>query len=155
MIGKTVGELSPFKDIEPNKVMLERLQKEGMSVMKPAAGDHSRTPYSRRICQQCLSSGYRQGDQCNIATSPPRNGGATNPPPQRRSGATGHGTHGATQASNVELEAFSYSVSHDLRAPLRGVKVCVEQMQRDTGHRVQKMITTTAMIHKSVDRMGN
>src|ERR1700722_20507449 len=26
MIGKTVGELSPFKDIEPNKVMLERLQ---------------------------------------------------------------------------------------------------------------------------------
>jgi len=29
MIGKTVGELSPFKDIEPNKVMLERLQKEG------------------------------------------------------------------------------------------------------------------------------
>src|SRR5580704_17128988 len=27
MIGKTVGELSPFKDIESNKVMLERLQK--------------------------------------------------------------------------------------------------------------------------------
>src|SRR5476649_2094248 len=29
MIGKTVGELSPFKDIEPNKVLLERLQKNG------------------------------------------------------------------------------------------------------------------------------
>jgi PAS domain S-box-containing protein len=26
MIGKTVGELSPFKDIEWNKVMFERLQ---------------------------------------------------------------------------------------------------------------------------------
>jgi hypothetical protein len=29
MVGKTVGELSPFKDIESNKVMLERLQKDG------------------------------------------------------------------------------------------------------------------------------
>src|SRR6202043_4178753 len=29
MIGKTVGELSPFKDIEPNKAMLERLQERG------------------------------------------------------------------------------------------------------------------------------
>ena len=27
MIGKTVAELSPFKDIESNKAMLERLQK--------------------------------------------------------------------------------------------------------------------------------
>src|SRR5476649_1059013 len=29
MLGKTVGELSPFKDIEENKVMLARLQKNG------------------------------------------------------------------------------------------------------------------------------
>jgi len=29
MVGKTVGELSPFKDMESNKVMLERLQKDG------------------------------------------------------------------------------------------------------------------------------
>src|ERR1700686_437734 len=29
MLGKTVGELSPFKDIESNKIMLERLQKDG------------------------------------------------------------------------------------------------------------------------------
>src|ERR1035437_1414795 len=29
MIGKTVGELSPFKDIESNQAMLERLQKDG------------------------------------------------------------------------------------------------------------------------------
>src|SRR6185436_8581703 len=28
MIGKTVGELSPFRDIESNQVMLERLQRE-------------------------------------------------------------------------------------------------------------------------------
>jgi PAS domain-containing protein len=29
MVGKIVGELSPFKDIESNKVMLERLQRDG------------------------------------------------------------------------------------------------------------------------------
>src|SRR5450755_1877808 len=29
MIGKTVDELGPFKDIEPNQVMLERFQIEG------------------------------------------------------------------------------------------------------------------------------
>src|ERR1700728_4292268 len=29
MVGKTVGELSPFRDIESNKIMLERLQKDG------------------------------------------------------------------------------------------------------------------------------
>lgn len=29
MVGKTVGELSPFKDIESNQAMLERLQQHG------------------------------------------------------------------------------------------------------------------------------
>ena len=29
MVGKTVGELSPFKDIASNQVMLERLQEHG------------------------------------------------------------------------------------------------------------------------------
>jgi PAS domain S-box-containing protein len=29
MIGKTIDELGPFKDIEPNQMMLERFQKEG------------------------------------------------------------------------------------------------------------------------------
>jgi light-regulated signal transduction histidine kinase (bacteriophytochrome) len=60
------------------------------------------------------------------------------------------------QASNVELEAFSYSVSHDLRAPLRGVKGFVEQMQQDTAPaRSKDDLDRLAMIHKSVNRMGN
>jgi PAS domain S-box-containing protein len=29
MVGKTVGELSPFKDIEPNQMMLDRLKRDG------------------------------------------------------------------------------------------------------------------------------
>jgi len=52
------------------------------------------------------------------------------------------------QAANQELEAFSYSVSHDLRAPLRHVQGYVDMLGReaegrlsDQGRRYMKTIT--------------
>jgi signal transduction histidine kinase len=37
------------------------------------------------------------------------------------------------QAANQELEAFAYSVSHDLRSPLRGIDGWSEALREDVG----------------------
>jgi two-component system cell cycle sensor histidine kinase/response regulator CckA len=67
MVGKTVGELSPFKDIESNKVMLGRLQKDGYVryedlPLKTRDGQH--------IDVEFVCNVYAEGDknviQCNI-----------------------------------------------------------------------------------------
>jgi signal transduction histidine kinase len=63
------------------------------------------------------------------------------------------------QATNDELEAFSYSVSHDLRAPLRHITGFASMLQRHSagaldakGHRyVQTMIDSAAQMGRLID----
>ena len=60
------------------------------------------------------------------------------------------------QAVNKELEAFSYSVSHDLRAPLRHVAGFVELLKKDAGPSLsEKSLRHLETISSSARRMGD
>jgi PAS domain S-box-containing protein len=60
------------------------------------------------------------------------------------------------EATNKELEAFAYSISHDLRAPLRHMSAFAELLQKNTASLLnvknQRYLT---MILESAQRMGN
>ena len=67
MLGKTVGELSPFKDMESNKIMLERLQTAGYVRYEDLPLE---TRDGRKIAVEFVSHVYQAGEhkviQCNI-----------------------------------------------------------------------------------------
>jgi signal transduction histidine kinase/ActR/RegA family two-component response regulator len=75
MVGKTVGELSPFKDIESNQAMLERLQKDGYVRYEDLPLE---TRDGRKIAVEFISNVYQAGDcnviQCNIRDITDRKG---------------------------------------------------------------------------------
>src|SRR5208337_4404751 len=67
MAGKTVGELSPFKDLVSNKAMLERLQRDGYVRYEHLPLE---TRDGRKIAVEFVSNVYQAGGtkviQCNV-----------------------------------------------------------------------------------------
>ena len=151
MVGKTVGELSPFKDIEPNQVMLDRLKRDRYVRYENLPLENKD---NQHIAVEFVCNVYQEGAaqviQCNIRNITERKRA------EDQKEQFSLELEKRVLERTAELEAFSGAVSHDLRAPLRHLASHVGKLQEQPDQTFHKNNHgLLAKCSQTITRMGN
>ena len=158
LVGTPIWELGPFKDIVSNKAKFEQLQQHGYVRYENLPLE---TKDGRKIAVEFVSNVYQAGAcnviQCNVRDITERKRAEREicilnaELEQRVVDLTAQ-----LQQANQDLEAFSYSVSHDLRAPLRHITGFVELLKQDVGPSLsEKSLHHLTTVSQAASRMGS
>jgi PAS domain S-box-containing protein len=158
LVGKPIWELGPFKDIVSNQARFEQLHQQGYVLHENLSLE---TKDGRKIAVEFVSNVYQASDhnviQCNVRDITERK--RTEQQIRNLNAELERRVVERTaqlQAANAELEAFSYSVSHDLRAPLRQVMGFVNLLQKGAGPALSEInLQRLTTISQAAKRMGD